>query len=98
MGSRGSAPRFPMYFFDSFPQNGMDMRAVINRQRFTLAITRVLDLAPLFIDGVDLAAVEIRIYFRLLNELRGDPALGEDNRCNESQSKTFDNYNAKSER
>jgi hypothetical protein len=47
----------------------MDMKAVINRQRFAFAITRVLDRAPFFIDGVDLTAVEISVHFRLLTDL-----------------------------
>jgi len=79
MGSRGSAPRFPMYFL-TLPQNGMDMKVVINRQRFAFAITRVLDRAPFFIDGVDLTAVEISVHFRLLTDLWEDPALGGANR------------------
>ena len=79
MGSRGSAPRFPMYFL-TLPQNGMDMKAVINRQRFAFAITRVLDRAPFYIDGVDLTAVEISVHFRLLTALWKDPALGGANR------------------
>jgi hypothetical protein len=52
----------------------MDMKAVINRQRFALAITRVLDRALFFIDGVDLTAVEISVHFRLLTDLWEDPA------------------------
>ena len=54
----------------------MNVKAVINRQCFTLTIARALDSTPFFIDGVDLTAVEISVHFRLLTDLWEDPALG----------------------
>ena len=47
-------------FLDASPKIRMDVESVKDRQPFALPVAAFLDLAPFFIDGVDLVADEVR--------------------------------------